>query len=101
MPNNNTTVVSYYKIKKAWLWLSVVALLIITIATGILCYNKGFKDNQSYGSDGTPIVCVTKSGSKYHKRNCKYLTYSSIEISQGQAENKGYSPCSKCKPERN
>lgn len=63
-------------------------------------YNKEYEDNQPRGSDSSPIVYVTKSGTKYHKEKCDYLANSSVEISREQAENKGYSPCSKCRPDR-
>lgn len=63
-------------------------------------YDKGYEDNRPRGSDGSPIVYVTKSGTKYHKEKCDYLANSSVEISREQAENKGYTPCSKCRPDR-
>jgi len=41
-------------------------------------------------------VYITKSGSKYHRAGCQYLSRSSIPISRSEAERRGYSPCSRC-----
>ena len=45
------------------------------------------------------IVYVTKSGEKYHKSGCRYLSKSMIPIGLEDAKN-SYSPCSVCKPPR-
>ncbi|HOJ19627.1 MAG TPA: hypothetical protein PLT92_13780 [Ignavibacteriaceae bacterium] len=42
-------------------------------------------------------VYITKSGKKFHKAECSYLK-SSIAIELNDALNRGYEPCSKCKP---
>lgn len=39
---------------------------------------------------------VTKSGSKYHRGGCKYLSKSAIEIMPEDAVARGYGPCSAC-----
>ena len=44
------------------------------------------------------IVYVTKTGTKYHKDGCSYLSKSKIEINLTDAISKSYGPCSKCKP---
>lgn len=87
-------------IKKLHLLLSAVAVVIICVVVGVLSYSKGFTDNQPYASDGSPVVYITKNGTKYHRKNCDYLTDSTIGISYKQAEENGFSACSKCKPER-
>jgi hypothetical protein len=43
-------------------------------------------------------VYVTKTGDKYHRSGCQYLSKSKIAISLTDAKSQGYSPCSKCKP---
>lgn len=48
------------------------------------------------GSDEL-IVYVTKSGKKYHREGCSYLTDSARPIALREARTR-YSPCSKCKP---
>lgn len=82
------------------LFLCLILLTVfVGITTGIVCYNKGFKDNQTYAPDNSPVVIVTKNGQKYHKRNCSYIS-NGIEISRKRAEEQGYSACSKCRPEK-
>lgn len=42
------------------------------------------------------IVYITKTGSKYHREECRYLSKSSIPISLEDAKARGYEPCSVC-----
>lgn len=44
------------------------------------------------------IVYITKTGSKYHRDGCRYLSQSQISISEDDAINQGYTPCSVCNP---
>ncbi|MGE5585802.1 MAG: stalk domain-containing protein [Bacillota bacterium] len=41
-------------------------------------------------------VYITKTGSKYHRLGCRYLSKSCIPISLEDAKARGYSPCSVC-----
>lgn len=41
-------------------------------------------------------VYITKTGSKYHRSGCRYLSKSAIEIPLSRAS--AYEPCSKCNP---
>jgi hypothetical protein len=43
-------------------------------------------------------VYVTKTGKKYHTATCRYLAKSKIPISLKDAEAKGYTACSVCRP---
>ncbi len=43
-------------------------------------------------------VYITKTGSKYHRENCKYLKSSKIPVSLEKAKADGYEPCKVCKP---
>jgi len=45
-------------------------------------------------------VYVTKTGKKYHSENCSSLSSSKISIKLSEALEKGYTPCSKCKPDQ-
>ncbi len=45
----------------------------------------------------TALVCVTRTGKKYHKETCRYIKNGYIKISLTDAE-KLYSPCSVCNP---
>lgn len=46
----------------------------------------------------TDICYITKTGSRYHRQGCRYLSKSCIEIIVGEAKEKGYQPCQICKP---
>lgn len=44
------------------------------------------------------IVYITKSGTKFHREDCKHLSKSKIPISLEQALQQGLEPCKVCKP---
>ncbi len=44
------------------------------------------------------FVYVTDNGKKYHRENCSYLKASANKIHKSEAIDKGYEPCSRCKP---
>ena len=46
----------------------------------------------------TVTVYVTKTGEKYHRAGCRYLSRSQIAISLSDAQGQGYTPCSVCNP---
>jgi len=48
-------------------------------------------------TDQDVTVYVTKTGAKYHRDGCRYLSKSRIPISLSDAKN-GYGPCSVCNP---
>jgi len=50
------------------------------------------------GSVYSQTVYITKTGTKYHNKGCRYLSKSSEAISLADAKAKGYTPCSVCKP---
>jgi len=55
-------------------------------------------DNSNNNNKNTSVtVYITKTGTKYHRDGCKYLSKSKIAISLEQAK-KSYGPCSVCKP---
>jgi micrococcal nuclease len=43
-------------------------------------------------------VYITKTGKKYHRAGCRYLSKSIIPISLKEAKRRGYGPCGVCKP---
>lgn len=45
-------------------------------------------------------VYATKTGTKYHRAGCRYLSKSSIAMSVAQAKSRGLTPCSVCNPPR-
>jgi len=52
---------------------------------------------QAYPISEGEIVYVTKTGSKYHRGNCRYLSKSKIPIQLNEAV-LNYTPCSVCNP---
>jgi len=48
--------------------------------------------------EGSDIVYITRTGSKFHRAGCRYLRYSAIPIKRSEAIALGYSPCSVCRP---
>lgn len=43
-------------------------------------------------------VYVTRTGEKYHRRNCRYLSRSKITTTKSKAIKDGYGACKVCKP---
>lgn len=43
-------------------------------------------------------VHITESGSKYHNDGCRYLKDSDIEVTLGEAKERGLEPCGQCNP---
>lgn len=74
-------------------------------------YDSGYQDGKnisrysSTSASGETVtltlsrtVYVTDTGSKYHRSGCSYLNRSKHPISLTDAQNQGYSPCSRCDP---
>lgn len=53
---------------------------------------------EEFISDDSSSVYVTATGSKYHRKTCRYLKKSGAEIPKKDAELLGYSACKVCKP---
>jgi len=53
---------------------------------------------QTAASANAETVYITKSGTKYHRASCRFLSKSKIAISRKEAEERGYTPCKVCKP---
>ena len=49
-------------------------------------------------ADKEGLVFVTLTGSKYHKPGCTFVSDPPIAITLAQAEQEGYTPCSRCHP---
>lgn len=85
------------KLKKYW-----VIILIVVVAFGhyISSGNGGNSTeiNQLVQNQQiTQTVYITRTGEKYHRNGCRYLSKSQIPISLSDAQ-KNYTPCSICKP---
>ena len=55
---------------------------------------------KSTASDESVTVYITRTGAKYHRAGCRYLSKSMIPISLKDAVARGYAPCSVCNPPR-
>ena len=64
---------------------------------GLWASKEESKSETSKASEDT-IVYITKSGKKYHREGCRYLSKSKIPISLKEAIKRGYTPCSVCRP---
>ena len=49
-------------------------------------------------NDESTLVYVTRTGTKYHLAGCHHLRHSKIPITLAEAQKRGYSACSACKP---
>lgn len=65
-------------------------LFVIILITATLC-------GSLFAATDTTVI-VTKSGTKYHRADCRTLRSSRIELSLEEAIQKGYDPCSVCNP---
>lgn len=54
------------------------------------------QQNISSSSESGQTVYITRTGSKYHRNGCQYLSRSQIPISLGEARAEGYTACSRC-----
>lgn len=59
--------------------------------------SSGLTTNQKSNSSGSKgYVYITRTGTKYHKGNCRYLRSSKVKVKLSQAKAKGLEPCSVC-----
>ncbi len=58
----------------------------------------GITTEQPSDKNQNDIVYITKTGRKYHRAGCRYLSKSAIPIERKEAIARGYTPCSVCKP---
>lgn len=66
-------------------------LCVLIVITGV-----GAKSSR-HTTDGSKKVYVTESGTKYHKKSCRYAKHA-YKITLEDAVDEGYKPCKKCKP---
>jgi hypothetical protein len=66
-------------------------------ATNTIDINDKTTNNKEPGTQDVTVY-ITKTGSKYHRDGCRYLSKSKIAITLKQAKDSGYTPCSVCKP---
>ncbi len=74
----------------------VIASIIIISVIVVKNRNKPIPKSEA----ASISVYITRTGAKYHKEKCYYLSYSKIKITLEEALEESYSPCSKCNPPR-
>lgn len=77
--------------------LITVVVIVLLLFSFCSCSDDTDHDSTDYYSSGTTVY-VTKTGKKYHRSSCTYLSQSKIEIDLEEAKDRGYGRCSKCKP---
>ena len=80
----------------------VAAVLLACVLLLSGCQSGGHTGYVQAAVDPAPetaveVVYVTKTGSKYHRKGCRYLKDSCQEISMEKARRE-YEPCSVCRP---
>lgn len=75
----------------------------VSIAASVTRSSNDTKPSNSSPSSGSTssqpqsvTVYITKTGSKYHRSGCQYLSKSKIAISLDDAKSRGYTACSRC-----
>ena len=74
----------------------ILALLMLCAPVAVLPAQQPAPQKQAQTKE--QIVYVTKTGKKYHRDGCRYLSRSRIPISLKDAKANGYTPCSVCRP---
>ena len=74
------------------------AVSIATEATKAADAVEKAETEQPSDKNQNDIVYITKTGKKYHRAGCRYLSKSAIPIERKEAIARGYTPCSVCKP---
>jgi len=78
--------------------LSSLVLIIILSFSPQNTVSSHFTASTSQLAAQGSIVYITKTGTKYHKSNCRYLKQSKIKISLKKASAAGLIACKICKP---
>ena len=80
------------------------AFVVIAVALMAGCSSEPDKTSPAGKSETEQLdtnaetVYITKTGSKYHRRDCGYLKKSKIPILKSKAISRGFDGCSRCKP---
>ena len=78
--------------------LLILALALLVLATpgAILPAQQPTPKSQTQTKEQT--VYITKTGKKYHRDGCRYLSKSKLATSLKDAKANGYTACSVCRP---
>lgn len=86
--------------------LFVAGVIAVTLLAGLCgCSSAASYPPSGSGGSGAPasqpieqVVYITRTGAKFHRAGCRYLSRSETAISRSEAVAEGYAPCSVCNP---
>ena len=77
--------------------IAIAALFILLAAPGVVLSNQEAAPQQQ-AQTKEQTVYITKTGKKYHRATCRYLSHSKIAASLKDAKGNGFTACSVCRP---
>ena len=78
--------------------LLALLLALCLSVSGLTACRSSAEDETTQIENIEDVVYITDTGTKYHAKGCQYLSQSCKEIDRSEAEDKGYTPCSRCNP---
>ena len=78
--------------------LTAAAILLLSLVPALEALSTIQDDLAFAAADPETVVYITKTGEKYHRRSCRYLSKSKIKATLKKAKRRGYEPCKVCKP---
>ena len=80
-------------------WLAAILLAVFTLMPGVsLPAQQPAPAPRPAEQPKAVTVFVTRTGKKYHREDCRYLSMSKIPISLKDAKARGYTACKVCRP---
>jgi hypothetical protein len=73
-------------------------VLVLSLLSPIALPIGAQQKQAAQGSNQTQSVYITRTGKRYHRDGCRYLSMSKIPISLNDAKANGYTPCKVCHP---
>jgi hypothetical protein len=94
----------FYWVKDVAVGIAALSLILISVLVGMTMQKESavVPDNEQMSFPITNIeVIVTKSGTKYHAKDCQYVAgkTDTRTLPIEEAKKEGYDPCSVCRPE--
>lgn len=86
--------------KRLFLLLSLLALTLTSSPAQINTQARIAAANQAVAAPARreQTVYITRTGAKYHRGSCRYLSQSKIPVKKSIAISQGYEPCKVCRP---
>lgn len=76
----------------------VFLAFLLTIFSPVSILAESSRPQLQVTQQQSQTVYITRTGKKYHRAGCRYLSHSSIPVSLKEAQANGYAPCSVCHP---